>query len=266
MQTDCRLGMELLSLAAEMHYCSGSLTKAKERVETISSKAIHVQDSFRGNRVLLQCFVSVSDFHSCVKVGIKMLNEMGYPFPKKPGAFAVLRSIVNLKRKVNRIKATDLSNMPKMDNSIMKEVLNVIPNIGNAAFFGGFNNLCVLCMVQGMVIALDHELSVHAPMVISASALLEAHLGNIQKAYDFAKVADDLSQRPDMASQYCRTRAIVCSSTQYLSNRMAKSVDELFQSVDHGFKHSDSMWAFAVVLQAAHFSIFAGKTLHFCEK
>jgi len=266
MRTNYKLGIELLSLAAEMHYCCGSIATAKARVECVYSRAINIQDRFRANHVLLQCYSNESDYDSSVKVGIDLLRETGVNFPKNPGKLSTIGNLITLKRKLRGQTAQDLYNLPIMKNKLLNEALHLFGIIGIAAFFGGRSDVCVLISIKAMIITVDHGLCIHTPFAIAGYAMLESHLGNMQAAYDYAKVAGELSKRRGMEFGYCRTRLIICLLHQYLCERMHESVGELLQAVDIGMRHVDSMKAFAAMRQVAQLNIFVGKNLMFCEK
>jgi len=266
MRTNYKVGIELLTLAAEMHYCGGAIDTAKERVESVCNKAISTQDRFRANHVLLQCFSNESDYDASVSNGIDMINETGIHFPKHPGKLAVARNLIALKSKLRGKKARDLYALPKMRNRHMEEALNLLSIIGFAAFFGGLRDTTVLVLIKMTLITLDHGISRHAPSAIACYAMLESHLGNMQKAYDYAMVASELSKRRSMEPQYCRTRIIVAVFHHYLGERFHTSVADLAKGVDLGLKHADSMQAFVAMRQVSQFNIFAGKTLFYSEK
>jgi len=260
------LGVKLLSLSAEMHYSCGSIPTARTRVDVIKANAKCFEDCFRGNRVLFMCMVAECDWTGACQTGISQLNEMGLNFPRRPGKFSVLTHLFSLKRRLNGRQASDMKNLPKSTNAVMKETQHIVNLVGTAAFFGGADNVCALSCIYSMLISLKHGLSSRTPIALCAYLVLLAEFGFFEEAYDFGTVATEMCQEKGSEPSLCLSYTVFHSNASYIRDGFKSSAKNLLHAADFGFKHNDAYQAFIALYSGTVFSVFAGNTLFQSER
>ncbi len=128
---------------AEVEYISTNVQRANEIVNNIINNAHNTIDKVKAYLVLLRYYNTNMLFKESINLGINMINELGYKFPKLEKInfiktiFEIIKFnlLINKKKKKLKVKnIIDLVDLPVTKIKEINEIIMILLNIGEACY------------------------------------------------------------------------------------------------------------------------------------
>lgn len=110
------LSLSLYNAAARLAYCQDNHSRVSELVEEVRLNARSFMDQVDAYVTAIYSLGASGDPDQAMEVGFYVLEELGFPFPRKLTVFGMLKDLFKTRRKLRKFSEQDILDLPVNDN------------------------------------------------------------------------------------------------------------------------------------------------------
>ena len=175
--------------AAETAYLNADFDSMETLAEEVIRNGKDLLDRVKIYEIKIFAYLNNNNPVEAVKTGFFVLKMLGYSFPKDPGNFHILKSLIKTKLTLRGKKIENLAQLPKMSDPRVLAAIRIMSSIVSATYITK-PEWFVLLTFQQIRLSVKHG-NPH-PAVFSYTAygvMLCAFLGDIDNGYRFGNMA-----------------------------------------------------------------------------
>lgn len=182
-----RLSLELYSAAAETHYCTGKLEKAKERCnEVIAQSTQPILDKERAYTVLLESINAEDNTVLAEAKCIEVLSLLDCRFPKRGRLLFTIGGLMKASKAKQTLEA-DLLSIPAMTNPSKRWIMHLLDRL-TVYSFQNKSDILPLVVFKALKYMLKYGISDYSPpLLCTLGILLAAGLGDNKGSHQIAQ-------------------------------------------------------------------------------
>jgi predicted ATPase/GAF domain-containing protein/tRNA A-37 threonylcarbamoyl transferase component Bud32 len=213
---------------AECAYLSGDVEHAKELFDVAVLRARTDVDRALVCRMRVRIHISLTEYGEALKVGCAGLVELG--FPVTPGDLdsqgVFMDELGLVQTNLGDRKIEDLINQPELTDPRLRSVLEIIDEMGVAAYFAGATTFGVL-ILKAVNLTLKHGPTNVCPFHYVSCAMVLVHVMNrVPEGLAFAKLAMELTKKYPNPAQL--PRVCVCYGPCLLLEGTVRDAEHYF--------------------------------------
>mmetsp|Transcript_5552 Transcript_5552/g.9172 ORF Transcript_5552/g.9172 Transcript_5552/m.9172 type:complete len:1045 (-) Transcript_5552:25-3159(-) len=253
--TYCRTGLELLGdfgweaqpdltkrlsrVLAEMEYCLGNREESQAMVDILLNKIDSLEEKLPVYVIKMEALSSGGHPDLAINVGLDVLGQLGYHFPRKVTMRHILVEVVKTKMLLHSMTDQDMLELPELTNVASLGALEIMSLLGCYAYSANEGLLMLILGQREMRIVLKEGLNKFAGDAFASYGVLMGHLGNIKEAHRFSEISLKLVERFDFKDHDSQTLLVNHFFLQHLQKPVHDSIDPLFQSYELGMESGD---------------------------
>jgi predicted ATPase/class 3 adenylate cyclase len=235
--------LELTTNAAEAAYLSGDYEKVNLYVNRILKYSQSLIDSVKGYEIDIKKLIAQNKPYEAVKLGLDILKKMGIHLPLKPGKFAVLKDLIQIKILLRNKSIEYYNNLPEMKDPEKNAAMRILSDISSASFFA-VPNLLPLLAFKMIRLTLSHGLSRKSPFsFVAYGYILSVFLNEIDKGISFGEIALHLAKKIHAEELIA---SIIATNNLFLVHRktpITETIHDLEKAFTSGLESGDNEYA-----------------------
>jgi predicted ATPase/serine phosphatase RsbU (regulator of sigma subunit) len=180
---------------SEAEYQARNVEEAEQLFDTVLQKAAGLMDMVKIYFLQLDYYFTQGQYGPALKVGLKALDKLGVPLPKKPGKLTVIRESIKTKILSRKREIEDWLHHQEMQDDKIKAALDIMIVCTSLAIIG--NPALVPILTLKMVnLSLKHGNSPPSSFAYGAYGLaLGGVVGDYVNGYRFCKLGAELGEK-----------------------------------------------------------------------
>jgi len=138
-QQHYHLSLALYTETIELYYLTSRFTEMHNNFNVVMKNGRTLLDKVKAYEILIQAYKAQNRLMDAVKTGLFVLNLFGLTVPEKITKLKVLYAFLKVKISLLGKKPEDLLALPRMTDPYKQAVMNILTNIGTAAYYAAPN-------------------------------------------------------------------------------------------------------------------------------
>ncbi|MBD1923020.1 GAF domain-containing protein, partial [Microcoleus sp. FACHB-831] len=199
---------------ADVEYLKGNFARSEVLIEITLSQAKSALEKAEIYNMLIVQYTLTAKYSEAIQAGLKALSLLGINLPQEDLPAAVMVELAEAKSNLANKEIACLINQDKMKDGDKKIALKLLGNMGPLTFFSS-QELWKLTVVKAINLSLKYGFVAEGSYCYSCyGIILSAILGDYKSAFEFGKLAIQLSETSNNLSQNCQDSVIFAN---YLS-------------------------------------------------
>lgn len=255
--------VELCSLSAEMHYANGDLIKCEDRIAAVQKYSRKPADTFRATRVTLQVLAAHEEWPEVINESLNGIQRLGViRAPRSANKLSVVRQVLTSKMMLKGRTPQELDNdLPVLQDPAVLQTCFYLEAIGLASYWTAQKDLLSVVCHLLFQSALQHGIGEFAPTGIVAFGMTLCVMGQLKKAYEFSKYAEELTQRKHLRRYYAKVCIVHHAFLSFLCEPLDCTLLASMKGYYSGIEHSDVFYACNSLRIKAAVSSYVGMRL-----
>lgn len=261
-ERDYTTALELYETATETAYMSSNSKQYEEMINMVLAKAKMVEDTIKVRNVQIQSHIKSNRPLEAVELGEKILQELGFEFPKEPHQMQIVVRLAQIEFRLLRYPIASLLEHPEMKNKNLLAAIEVMIPTSNAAYWSK-PSLMPLAVMKMLSLTVKYGNSSFSPVIYSAYGVIQCGvLGKIEKGWKFGKLALELMNRNKYCAYRARTMVVVHQMILPWKEHLRKSLQPLKRASSIAMKDGDVEMSGLIAYFHLTHSFVVGSPIH----
>jgi predicted ATPase/signal transduction histidine kinase/CheY-like chemotaxis protein/tRNA A-37 threonylcarbamoyl transferase component Bud32 len=204
-QSQYDLSFALYVEAAEVVNLNGDFQQMEALIQVVQQQAtITLLDSVKIFEIKIQSLIGQNKLLEAINVGLDILKLLGVNLPKKPNNLHVLSGLIKTKLTLLGKRINHLNQLPIMSNPYKLATMRILSLIASAAY-QALPNLLLLVILKSVTLSIKYGNAHESTFAYSVYGFILCILGDIQKGYQFGKLALKLLEQINAPEQKAKT-------------------------------------------------------------
>ena len=262
-QRHYKLTLEIYELATETAYFCGEFEEMERLANGVLHHSKNMLQKVRIYEIKIEICIARNQIAQAVKIGLKVLDILGFKFPAKPNIPQVLLELLRTRLALAGRSIKQLRNLPEMTDVKAISAMQVMDKIATpVALTNPKLYPLIICKIIDLTLRYGNEPN-SAVGYIGYGIILIIVFGDIKKGYQFGKLALDLVEKFKFKRKIL-TGFYTC--IKHWKHPLKDTLQSLREVAQIGLETKDSkLFAFTAGSYCVH-SFFSGKQLDVLEK
>ncbi len=245
----------------------GESAMMEHTVATALRHATSLLDQVKVHEVRIQAYITQDKYLEVVRDGLQVLRLLDVTLPRKPKKLHVIMSLMQTRWALRGKKMADLAALPDATDLHVLAARKILSKITSAAYHALPARFPLLPLKSiRMLLQYGHAAPTSACDFAVYGLLLGGVLGDIAQAGQYADLALQLQERPDMASVRSRTTFIVHGAIKPWTTSLQHTLEPLTRSYLCGVELGDVEFAAHAAVVYCYHSLVCGNELSVLER
>ena len=265
-QTQYELTLSLNEEAAEAAYLFRNFEEMERLIEMVLQEAKTLLDKVGVYELKIQACFAQHKLLDSIRVGLYVLNLLGFKLREKPNKFHVLFAYLGTRIALIGRKPGDLMNLQEMTDPYKRATLRLLRSVGGVAYTAA-PELVPLAIFRAVHLSLKHGNAPESVFFYGAYGLvLCGGMGDIKAGYEFGKLALRLSKKLNAKSSEVRTHFVFNACIRHWKKHIRGTLKPLESAFQKGLETGDNEYAAISSYCCASYPYFAGIELSKVEE
>lgn len=259
------LTLELYNLATEMYFAQGDRETCHDRAAAVCQHAKRLSDTFRVERVKLECLDISEKWLEATLVAKKGLAALGVSFPEKPTLSHCVRTILKSRRMMKGRSPEQLElDLPENTDESQSHKTYLLGKLFVVSYRMCESYSC--CVANHMMLqeTLAHGFCDRSVSACVSHAVFLASRGDMRSAYEFSKLSMRLAEKYPAAETKARlSHFAICNP---LFEPLKDSFAGLDRGITAGLVQGEVTYACTCAVQRTTLGIYASMQLYDHER
>lgn len=255
------LMLELHVQTAETAYLTGRHDALDALLEAGLRETRDILDQVALYQVRIAALIARGELLQAVELAKPILAELGHRYPAKPTRLHIFIRMLTLKLRLRGKSMADLRRLPAMTDQKHLAAMRIGESIGSAAMFAQ-PLLLPLMIMHAVDVSLTHG---HSPQSHSTYAgfgmILAGVLGQVNRGYDFGRLALALRQQSGVPRYPGRTLHVFSSLVQHWKEPLRETLEPLKEARQQCLESGDFEYAIHAASVYVSNALAAGRDL-----
>lgn len=231
------LTLEMTTLLARMQYATGSRQECKKCVDEVLRHARTMGEKMPVYIIEIDALGSEGSVTEAIEIALSVLNELGEPFPRKPGRLHIFRDRRRVQKMLRGRSNEELLATPEVLDEEKRAAMDILRILSVFAIVTAQRNFIVLLQARQMKLALVHGVSKCTPMACANWGYFQANTGNWEEGSRLgllsAKFLDRFSAHRDIHAEALKLNHVYLN---HLKRPIHDSLDPMFRAYQVGME------------------------------
>jgi predicted ATPase/signal transduction histidine kinase/CheY-like chemotaxis protein/tRNA A-37 threonylcarbamoyl transferase component Bud32 len=241
-QTQYELSLALYTETTEASYLSGDFEQMEQMAKVVQLQASTILDSIKVFEVKIQALIAQNQLLEAINIGLDILKRLGIRLPKQPNKLHVLLELLKTKLSLTGKRIENLNQLPLMTDPYKLASMRIISHIGSASY-QAHTNLMVLLILKFITLSIKYGNAHESIFGYSAYGFLLCILGDIEKGYQFGKLALKLLEQINAPEQKAKTLMAFNGFTKHWKKHLKDDMKSLIDGYQGGLEIGDLEYA-----------------------
>ena len=222
------LTLQLCTKSAEMEYCRGNFARMQEIVDEVLLYSRSLSDRLHVLFIQVEAQGSGGDLNKALEVGIDVLRQLGFRYPKNPGTMRILLDLLKTKRMLRGRSDEDLLALPVVTDILKTAASKMAQMCSYYAWqIGSGNDVFVLTLRQ-LQATLSYGRDKTTPVKFALYGMIMGYTGDYDEADRFGRLALELGR--GTKSQDPRSLSLAMAAGYHLKHPVQDTVEPFIRS------------------------------------
>ena len=256
------LSLALFNSAAEMKCTTGQLDSSDEYVSEVLTKARTLEDKLRAYETKIYSLGTRQHFEEAIKVGFRVLRELGEPLPRQARYVNIILSVLNTKRSLTKQSEYDFLNLRPLRDwrklAAMRIIHLLYPPVSRTKA-----QFSPLLSTRSIRITLRDGTCATSSVGVMTFGLILCHpLGYVEEGIQIADTALRIIEKYNAVELMCRALLCIHGFTKPWKQPLRNSLEPLMVAARYGRATGDIEMECLSLLVYSHFQLFSGLPLN----
>ncbi len=193
-KTNYSLCLKIYDELSELSYLSGFYKETEKYSKIINENTSNILHKVNSYYNLINVYRAQALFNDVMKIGFKILSELGVKFPKKVSLLHIIYSLIRVSISLKRRGFDNLKELPLMNNEYAIAKLKLIDAIVTSVYFTN-KKLTPILVSNGIILMTNYGHSQYSSYSISGYGVILTILGKIEQSYKLGKLANEIQEK-----------------------------------------------------------------------
>ncbi|GGA23487.1 ATP-binding sensor histidine kinase [Okeania sp. KiyG1] len=251
---------------AEAAFLSGDFAMARAIVSSIKQEAENFLEEIKAWEIEIQIAQARGEQLQCLKIALSVLQQLGVELPEYPTEEDIQQGLRDTDTALNGTEVADIAKLPPMENREIKAATEILASMISPAFQVRIL-LFQMVAIRQLQLTLQWGLTTQTPVacVLYGMFLAGAWL-DVERGYQFGRLAIDLLEQPGMESVKSTTRHLFHNHLQSIKDPARASLQPALKGGLAGIETGEYQYSGNSILVQFLTSYFAGVELDVLEQ
>ncbi len=216
------------AIAAQLNADYDSMEKLGEEVY---KNARSILDKINVYEASIFACIARNQLPEGVRLGLKVLRELGVKLPEKPGKVRTVYEIISLKFFLAGKSVDNLIDLPEMKDPHKLAIMQILTGIGSSAYYAA-PSLLPIAVFNTVRFSVKYGNSIYSPYSYAAFGMIHSGvLGQINAGYKWGRLAMDLVEKLNTRESKSRVWFIVW----FMINHWTRDLRETIKALHEGY-------------------------------
>ncbi|MEH1868935.1 MAG: AAA family ATPase [Nostoc sp.] len=239
-QTQYALTLALCEEATEAAYLSGDLQEMEQQSIVVLENANTVLDKIKVYETKIQTYIAQGQQIEGIKIGLEVLRSLGINLPEKPTEIDVQKQLKQTAENLSVISPEYLLELPLMREPDKLAAMQILSSLISATFQAA-PLLLPLIIAEQINLSVCYGNTSFSSFAYAAygGMILNGIIQDFEKAYQFGKLALNLTARLDSQELKCKVVEMVAAHILHCKEHIKQTVPLLQEGYEAGLETGD---------------------------
>jgi predicted ATPase len=228
--------------SAQFEYCCGRHDICKMRFDEITVHGRSIEDKVDACITYLQSILVQNKAEKALEVGFTLLKQLGFKFPKRPGAIGIIREYTHVRKQLKRQTDDDLVTfLPLMTDRKIQQAVQVLASLIAPALLSDQMKVYALIVIRMTKLTLKYGLTPYSGLAYANFGVILAkrsHLEEAKRMGDLGLNVQDRFRHVDNCME-AETTFIAATTLAHLTRPLHDLLDMELKSHDSAYQIGD---------------------------
>ncbi|MBN1889662.1 MAG: AAA family ATPase [Thermoflexales bacterium] len=244
-ESEYPLTLALYTEWAEAEYMAVHYQRAEELFDVVLRHARSMLDKMRIYSVMISYYQGVARFEEGAELGIRVLREIGIPFPDLEAIDrqAELEQMARFRRNLAVRSVADLAKLPPLQDPLLAEAMGLMVHLA-VIFWAAYPHAVSRILFELVNLSLEHGLCPPTPVgLVTLSSTLIDDFDEFELGYQLGRIA--LEIQSSFGNNYYNTIVMLSfyNHTQYWKKPLRAGHEHMMQAYHAALQTGNIQWA-----------------------